>query len=84
MIIFVPFLIANFGQKYKQKLYIFALFWHIFGKIQLDPKENLVEFVTLDIFKLYMSNKADRLQKCSQFKLYTPNRAKWHDAYRKG
>ena len=38
---------------------MFALFRHIFGKIKLVPKENLVECVTLDIFKLYMSNKAD-------------------------
>ena len=68
MIIFVPFLRANFGQKYKQKLCIFALFWHILEKIQLVPKENVVEYVTSDIFKLYMSNKAGRLvQKCSEF-----------------
>ena len=52
MIIIVPFLIANFGQKYKQNLCIFAFFWHILGKIQLVPKENLVELVTLDTFKL--------------------------------
>ena len=50
MIIFVSFLRANFGQKYKQKLNIFTLIWHILGKIQLVPKENQVEFV---IFKLY-------------------------------
>ena len=49
MIIFVSFLGANFDQKYKQKFCIFALFWHIFGKIQLVPNEKLVEFVTLDI-----------------------------------
>ena len=40
---------ANFGQKYKQELCIFSLFWHILGKIRLIPKENLVEFVTVDI-----------------------------------
>ena len=61
MIIFVPFLRVNFGQTYKQKLCIFALFGHILGEIQVVPKEHLVEFVTLDIFKLYMSIKADRL-----------------------
>ena len=60
VIIFVPFLRANFGQKYKQKRSIFALFRHILGKIQLVPKENLVECVTLHL-QLYMSNKADRL-----------------------
>ena len=51
MIIFVQFLSANFGQKISEKLCIFALFWLIFGKIQLVPKENLVEFVTLEMFK---------------------------------
>ena len=56
MIIFVPFL------REQQKIVYFCL---ILGKIQLVPKENLVEFVTLDIFKLYMSNKTDQLvQKC--------------------
>ena len=66
----------------------FALFWHILGKIQVVPKENLVKIVTLDIFKLYMSNKADRyVQKCSKFIFkcfHTPNLAKWHDACRIG
>ena len=84
MIIFVPFLRANFGQKYKQKIVYFCL---ILGKIQQVAKEKLVEFVTLDIFKLYMSNKADRLvQKCSKliFKCFTPNHAKWHDSCRIG
>ena len=77
MINFVPFLRANFGQKWKQKfvfclfgffLFCFAYFWHILRKVQLVPKKNLVEFVTFDIFKLYMSNKANTLvQKCSKF-----------------
>ena len=119
----------------------FSLFWHILGKIQLVPKENLVEFVTLLTFKLCMSNKANKLvhrsvrghwqkrrqnsiksalnakyglktkekaeifapENCekhgNQLKwgalspvykmfqthmLYTPNRAKWHDACRIG
>ena len=67
---FCAILRANFGQKYKQKLCIFALLGHILGKIQLHvvPKENLFEILTLDIFKLYMSNKVDRLvQACSKF-----------------
>ena len=46
MIIFVPFLRASFGQKYEQKLCIFALFGHTLGKIQLVQKENLVEYIT--------------------------------------
>ena len=44
---FCAILRANFDQKYKQKLGIFALFWHILGKIQLVPKENLVEILTV-------------------------------------
>ena len=57
------------------------------GKLQLLPKENLVEFVTLDIFKLYMPNKADRLIQNvpnSYLNVLYPNRAKWHDVCRKG
>ena len=53
MISFVTFSRANFGQKYKQILCIFALFGHTLRKIQLVLKENLVKLVTLDIFKPY-------------------------------
>ena len=36
--------------------------------MQIVPKENLIDLLPLDIFKLYMSNKADRLvQECSKF-----------------
>ena len=56
IIFFWPFLRANFGQN--AKIVYFCL---ILRQIQLVPEENLVEFVTLHIFKLCMSNKADSL-----------------------
>ena len=75
MIIFVPFLRANFGQKYGKSCVFFFSLFDMLEKIQLVPKESLIKFVTLDIFKLYMSDKADRLvQKCSKliFKCFIP------------
>ena len=54
----------------------FCAFWEqILVKKKLVAKENIVEFVTSDIFKLHMSKKADRLvQECSKFifKCFTP------------
>ena len=43
---------SKFWPKNISKIVYVILFWHILGKIQLVPKENLVQFVTLDIFKL--------------------------------
>ena len=54
---------------YINKNCVFLPYFDIFfWKLQLVPKENLIEFFTLCIFKIYMSNKADKpVQKCSKF-----------------
>ena len=75
MIIFVLFLRASLAKNISKNgvfLPYFDIFW---GKYTTSSKRNLVEFVTSDIFKLYMSNKVDRLvQKCSKliFKCFIP------------
>ena len=69
MIIFVPFW-EHMLAKNISKNCVFLPYFDIFGEIQLVSEDrHLVDFVTLDIFKLYMSNKAiDLYKNCSKFK----------------